>query len=118
MRMKVADVTPDWIKARMSLRDMSQGEVAREIGLSVDKMSKSMTGKRRFTASEKEKLATLLCEPEPPELDPQVLEFARRIAALPEQQLALLRAMLGTLEAQQSTQGAPGSETPPADSPA
>ena len=116
--MRLADVTPDWIKSRMSVRDLSQGEVARLIGLGEDKMSKSMTGKRRFTANEKEKLAMLLYEPEPPELDPQVLEFARRIAALPEQQRSLLRAMIGTLEEQQAPPEAPGTETPPDDSPA
>jgi transcriptional regulator with XRE-family HTH domain len=105
--MRLKDVTPEWVLARMKAQGLTQSKVAAEIGLEQHKLSKSLTGKRNLRVSERESLARLLCEPEPPELEPENLGLARRYAALSEDRKALMRAMMDTLEAQQSA-------TPPA----
>jgi transcriptional regulator with XRE-family HTH domain len=99
--MRLEDVTPEWVLARMQARGLNQSQVAAEIGLEQHKLSKSLTGKRNLKVGERESLARLLCEPEPPELEPGNLEMARRFAALSEERRALMRAMMDTLEAQE-----------------
>lgn len=109
--MRLEDVTPEWVRTRMKARSLRQAAVAKEIGITQDKLSKSLNYKRDFTIPERESLARLLCEPEPPELAPDVLSVARRVAALTEWNRGLLQALLGTLEAQQAVGG---TEAPPA----
>jgi transcriptional regulator with XRE-family HTH domain len=108
--MRLKDVTPEWVLARMKAAGMTQAKVAAEIVLEQHKLSKSLTGKRNLRVSEREGLARLLCEPDPPEMEPENLDLARRFAALSEDRKALMRAMLDTLEAQQQSATPP---TPP-----
>lgn len=90
---------------------LSQSRVAAEIGLEQHKLSKSLTGKRRFRDEERDRLARLLCEPSPPELEPDALSMARRFAALSQDRQELMRSMIDTLEAQQSAQTPKTSDT-------
>jgi transcriptional regulator with XRE-family HTH domain len=112
--MKIEDVTPVWVRARMKALGMKQARVAAEAGMTQDKLSKSLTGKRQFTVGERDSLARLLCEPEPPELAPEILDRARRVALLSPERRQLLDALLETLEAQQAESPANrlGSEEP------
>lgn len=96
--MRLEDVTPEWVRTRMQAQGLLQRDVAREIGLPQHKLSKSLNFKRQFTLAEREALIMLLCEPSPPELDPQVLEFARRYAALPEPAQRVVQSLVGSLE--------------------
>jgi hypothetical protein len=105
--MHLEDVTPEWVLSRMQERGLLQAQVAVEIGIEQHKLSKSLNHKRRFTVAEREKLARLLCEPEPPELEPEPLEMARRFAALSDDRRALMMAMVEALEAQQEAALAP-----------
>jgi transcriptional regulator with XRE-family HTH domain len=98
--MRLEDVTPEWVRARIEARGLTQAQVAEEIGTTQDKLSKSLGGHRRFTTPELDALARLLCEPEP-ELSPETLEIARRIAALPAASRQVLAALVETLEQQQ-----------------
>lgn len=114
MPMRLEDVTPEWVLARMKDHGLNQSQVAAEIGLEQHKLSKSLNGKRNLRVGERESLARLLCEPDPPEMEPDNLAMARRFAALSEDRRALMRAMMDTLEAQE-LQAPPNNGEPAAD---
>jgi transcriptional regulator with XRE-family HTH domain len=99
MVMRIADVTPEWVRDRMAALALTQARVAAEIGLTQDKLSKSLTGKRRFLTSELDALARMLCDPDPATLpSEEAIELARRIDALPEAAHRVLEALVATLE--------------------
>jgi transcriptional regulator with XRE-family HTH domain len=115
--MRLEDVTPDWIRARMRALALSQSELSDHIGLTQDKLSKSLTGKRRFLTGELDALARILCDPDPEELPaPEVIALARRIEALGDAGRTALEALVQTLESLRP-QEHPEDEEPPRDHP-
>lgn len=97
--MRLEDITPEWVRARMAAEGITQVQLAAEIGLTQDKLSKSLTGKRNFTVRELDALGRLLCEP-PAEDAPSdaVLDLARRIGNLPEASFRVLQASVEAFE--------------------
>jgi transcriptional regulator with XRE-family HTH domain len=115
--MRAEDVTPEWVKGRMASLGWTQSKVATDIGMTQDKLSRSLNGHRRFMIEELNALGRLLCEPEPEIIpDADALQIATRIAALSEAARRILEALVSSLEREAlEAQGPPGGGEPAPD---
>jgi transcriptional regulator with XRE-family HTH domain len=101
MPMRIEDVTVEWVRQRMAALRLTQAQVAPEIGLTQDKLSKALTGKRNFRIAELESLARFLC-PEEPAADPAALALTKRIEALSEANRRALETLVASLEREEA----------------
>ena len=88
--MKPSEVTPEWITDRLAVTGRRQGDLARALGISEDKLSKSMTGKRQLTATEREKAMEVLLSPPAPDSDEaEPFGSGQRFAEIPRYDVQL-----------------------------
>ena len=111
-RMRLDEITPDWIRLRLSTKGMSIGDLAVAIPLERTKLSKSLNGKRNLLGWELDRIRELLADAGSyTTRDPELTAMVRDYLALsdPDRRRArgMLRALLNA-EAQEGTR-----ETPP-----
>lgn len=97
-RMRLDEITPEWIRLRLSVKGWSIGDLAEAMDLERTKLSKSLNGKRNFLGSELDRLRELLSEPGTyTTRDPELTEMVRDYLALSEADRLRARNLLRAL---------------------
>lgn len=110
--MRLSEVTPDWIARQRDALGLRDADIYRAIGMSQDKFSKSMRGKRAFTPAELDAIVNFLSGEQAAARVPVLAEIVARFPRLSREQQELVANVVDNLwrsaqEARQSDKEPP-----------
>jgi hypothetical protein len=113
-RMKITDITPEWIRLRARTKGVGLGQLAKQIGMERTKLSKSLNGKRTFLTWELEKIEELLGEAEAHnQMDPDLMAMMQEYLALSGPDRLRARVLMRALLSAEALEGKPAAQSEP-----